>query len=68
MTELQIDVGMDHVDIEGQRIMRPTGIARSRWQDIWLQMNVLLGIGHPMRNEDLLQRLELADWDEYLKT
>jgi hypothetical protein len=56
--ELQVDVSLDHVDIEGQRVMRPAGIARSHWQDIWMLFRRTIG------NEDLLQRLELADRDE----
>ena len=58
MMELQADVSLDHVDIEGQRVMRPAGIARSRWQDIWALF------GRPVGNEDLFKRFKLTDGDE----
>lgn len=53
--ELQIDVSLDHVDIEGQRVMRPAGMARSHWQNVWELFR------RSISNENLLKRLELSD-------
>lgn len=42
MTKISIDLYMDYVIIEGQRVNRPPRLARSVWMAFWEQINRMI--------------------------
>lgn len=42
MLEMRIDVDLDTVEIEGQRVVRPECISRSHWDEMWNKVNALI--------------------------
>jgi len=46
MIVLDIDINMDDVVIEGQRVLRPIGVARSAWYEMWSTFGLTLSRHH----------------------
>ena len=43
---LQIDINMDDVVIEGQKVLRPAWVSRSAWDELWTRFRDSEGRNH----------------------